>query len=218
MGQQIFGRRISAARRIFQARDNAVDIQNKPLARCGLRQRLFQSYVERFGFSGHGYRRFHIDDTGGLELAMQAKLSDRLQFRVIETLEHLSFPDESFAGCICLSVIEYLDRPYQCLDELARVLEPGGTLIVSVPHTYSPIRLAQALLASILTRSNSSKWHYRLHSNFSTTQQELRKSFARRGLRLRKIVGFDAVLPRFLLSYCPPSLMFAIATKTDSAR
>jgi 2-polyprenyl-3-methyl-5-hydroxy-6-metoxy-1,4-benzoquinol methylase/glycosyltransferase involved in cell wall biosynthesis len=173
--------------------------------------------------SASGFQVMGIDASTSMiqaasELAMQAKLSDRLQFRVIETLEHLSFPDESFAGCICLSVIEYLDRPYQCLDELARVLEPGGTLIVSVPHTYSPIRLAQALLASILTRSNSSKWHYRLHSNFSTTQQELRKSFARRGLRLRKIVGFDAVLPRFLLSYCPPSLMFAIATKTDSAR
>jgi 2-polyprenyl-3-methyl-5-hydroxy-6-metoxy-1,4-benzoquinol methylase/glycosyltransferase involved in cell wall biosynthesis len=149
------------------------------------------------------------------EIAMQDKLSDRLQFQVIETIERLSYPDESFAGCICLSVVEYLDRPYRCLDELARVLEPGGTLILSVPHTYSPVGLAHTLLASTLTRSNSSKWRYRSHSNFSTTQHELRKSFSRRGLRLRKIIGFDAVLPAFLLSYCSPSLMFAIATRTD---
>lgn len=147
------------------------------------------------------------------EIAMEAKLSNPPRFQVVDTVERLSFPDESFSGCVCLSVVEYLDNPYQCLDELARVLAPGGALVVSAPHANSPVRLAQSLATSMMARSKALKWRYRAHSNFETTRRELREVFARRGLTLQKIVGFDAALPPFLRSSLPPSLMFAIAIK-----
>jgi SAM-dependent methyltransferase len=40
----------------------------------------------------------------------------------------------SFACALCTQVLEHLPRPWDALAELSRVLAPGGTLILTVPH------------------------------------------------------------------------------------
>lgn len=150
-----------------------------------------------------------------MECARKAALRVVPTFHVIDNVDRLPFADASFSGCICLSVIEYLDRPFQCLDELTRVLEPGGTLVLSVPHSYSPVRWAQELVAASPSRLYSSKLRYRSLSKFSTTPQALVESLTRRDLSLQKIVGFDVAIPGFLHSWLPPSLIFVIAAKSE---
>ena len=56
----------------------------------------------------------------------------------------LPFADASFAGVICSEVLEHLSDYHGALREMRRVLEPGGTLAVSVPR-YGPERLCWAL-------------------------------------------------------------------------
>jgi len=146
-------------------------------------------------------------------LAEAHDLSDVLRFEVSD-IHRLSFADESFSGCICLSVLEYLDRPMELLDELIRVTKPGGTLIVSVPSAASPVRIAQKLAISIPTGRNLAALKYRSLSKFAMSRRGLMVAFARRGLNLEKIVGFDTIIPVGLLRYCPPSLMYAAALKT----
>ena len=78
--------------------------------------------------------------------AEAAGLTERTEFRKIETLERLDFEDAGFDGVLCSSVLEYLDRPEDALAHLARVLCPGGRLVVSVPNSSSLQRMAQRLM------------------------------------------------------------------------
>ncbi|WP_198022881.1 MULTISPECIES: class I SAM-dependent methyltransferase [unclassified Methylosinus] len=150
-------------------------------------------------------------------LAKRYGLSDLTQFETVADLDRLSYADGYFAGCICLSVIEYLDRPYQCLDELARVIEPGGFLIVSVPHANSPLRFAQRLADRRFRWSGSGAWSYLSVSKFETTPSALDQAFFERGFNVTEMFEFDPLIPAPLLRVFPPSLIFAIAVKNGVA-
>src|SRR6266850_6603365 len=46
----------------------------------------------------------------------------------------LPFSDQSFDYVTCLEGLEHIENPQQAMREFARVLKPGGHLIVSVPN------------------------------------------------------------------------------------
>jgi len=48
----------------------------------------------------------------------------------------LSVSSNSFNVAICLSVIEHLQEPQLALDEMYRILRPGGYLLLSTPWVY----------------------------------------------------------------------------------
>lgn len=50
-----------------------------------------------------------------------------------EDVQAISFPDGSFDYVICDQVIEHIPHPQQAVDELYRVLKPGGWLLLAVP-------------------------------------------------------------------------------------
>ncbi len=50
-----------------------------------------------------------------------------------EDLEALSFPSRSFDVIACNDVLEHVDQPDRAIGELARVMRPGGTLLLTVP-------------------------------------------------------------------------------------
>jgi 2-polyprenyl-3-methyl-5-hydroxy-6-metoxy-1,4-benzoquinol methylase len=64
----------------------------------------------------------------------------QIRFRQIRTIEALPFPPDCFKGILCSSVLEYVSDPDACLEELRRVLQPNGILLVSVPNARSIVR------------------------------------------------------------------------------
>ncbi|MFQ5876384.1 MAG: class I SAM-dependent methyltransferase [Acidobacteriota bacterium] len=72
------------------------------------------------------------------------RLRERLRFRV-EDATRLSFPDASFDVAVSFSAIEHIPaapRRRAAMREMARVLRPGGHMIVTVPNRYSTFLLA----------------------------------------------------------------------------
>lgn len=79
-----------------------------------------------------------------------------------EDLRKLSFDDDTFELVVCFEVIEHFQTPSTVLDELVRVLAPGGLLLISSPnrgvypagnphhfHEFEPDELEQALTSRL---------------------------------------------------------------------
>ncbi|NJN98369.1 MAG: class I SAM-dependent methyltransferase [Anaerolineales bacterium] len=49
---------------------------------------------------------------------------------------HLPFPDASFDTVFTMQTLEHLPDPFQAFHEIARVLQPGGKLILTVPQSW----------------------------------------------------------------------------------
>jgi methionine biosynthesis protein MetW len=57
-----------------------------------------------------------------------------LNVTLIDDGAELGFPDASFDKAVCFEVLEHLFAPHAAAREIARVLKPDGTLIVTVPN------------------------------------------------------------------------------------
>lgn len=77
--------------------------------------------------------------------------------------ESLPLRDGSFSMAICTEVLEHSPRPSRILDEIVRVLEPGGVLIGSVP-SRSPLWKLRRVLSS------RRDWLERAHASFSCAE------------------------------------------------
>jgi ubiquinone/menaquinone biosynthesis C-methylase UbiE len=68
-----------------------------------------------------------------------ANLGDRVHL-VKEELESLGeFEDSFFDGAIMINVLYAVDRPFECLKEVARVMQPGAVLALSTPHSETNV-------------------------------------------------------------------------------
>jgi ubiquinone/menaquinone biosynthesis C-methylase UbiE len=67
----------------------------------------------------------------------------------VGNIEALDLPDESFDQVVVMGVIEYLEQPLKAMQEIGRVLKPGGLALVSVSKRYHTDRIAAPLTAPV---------------------------------------------------------------------
>ncbi len=79
-----------------------------------------------------------------LATARETSLRDGVEAVFVRAnLEELPFPDDTFELVLCVQVVEHLLEPSAGLREIARVLRPGGTVLLSTDNEKN--RITQVL-------------------------------------------------------------------------
>lgn len=89
-----------------------------------------------------GYQAAGVDISPAMIQAAQTRLAEaglNADLRVGH-LAATGFPDQSFDLVACITAIEWVADPAAALTEFARVLKPGGVLVVGILSALSPLR------------------------------------------------------------------------------
>lgn len=98
----------------------------------------------------------HLPDTvgpvtglglNGAELAHNPQLDDVVLFDV-NVGNPLPFEDATFDAVVCTASVQYLVMPLYTFSELARILKPGGPLVVTFSQRHFPSKAVLAWRAS----------------------------------------------------------------------
>jgi SAM-dependent methyltransferase len=79
------------------------------------------------------YKRYYA---GRCEQVVSADYSVRSKIDVRLSATALPFPDASFDVVLFSEVLEHVDEPVRAVKEIARVLKPGGRLLLTVPFNF----------------------------------------------------------------------------------
>lgn len=132
------------------------------------------------------------------EQAKTANYPGRLSFSRVETITRLALNNNSMDGVLCSSVLEYVSDPGICVEEFARVLKPGGWLLVSVPNRQSLVRKIQLAGYRFGVRLGRSWPKFIEHSRHQYTASEFTSLLEMRGFQVEKVSAFGSPLPRWI--------------------
>lgn len=151
--------------------------------------------------AARGLRVVGVDfSNSALSLAAETVVRHGMENRIAlqqEDLTALTFPDGQFTSIVCWGVLMHVPDLAKALNELTRVLAPGGRLVVSVANMYSlqalGIRTARALLgrrhSHIVRTAAGLESHERTAAGNLLTRENdmswLVAEAARQGLRVR---------------------------------
>jgi SAM-dependent methyltransferase len=106
---------IPSGHRILDA--GAGELRNQPI--CAHLDYVSQDFCE-YGGEGNG-------------LGLQTGKWDISKIDIVCDITSIPEPDSSFDAILCTEVLEHVPNPNEALDEFARLLRPGGTLILTAP-------------------------------------------------------------------------------------
>lgn len=94
----------------------------------------------------------------------------------------LPFEDESFDAATCCVSIDYLVRPVEVLTEVARVLKPGGLVVLTFSNRCFPTKAIRGwLMTDDRGRVNLVRDYLRRAGAFGPSTAQLRTPLAHRG-------------------------------------
>ncbi|MGM0588345.1 MAG: class I SAM-dependent methyltransferase [Bacteroidota bacterium] len=97
-------------------------------AGCG-EQRL-KKYCDHLTYVAMDFAEY---DGKGDGSGLQTGSFDQSNLDIVADITDVPEPDDSFDAILCVEVIEHVHNPVKALEELARLLKPGGTLIITAP-------------------------------------------------------------------------------------
>lgn len=120
--------------------------------------------------------------------AARARENARGRLRLVQAdIRELPFSDDSFDLLYTIGTIEHIDEYQRAVDEVARVLRPGGRAVVGVPHKWDVfLRPVMVQLLELV-----GKYAYAPEKSFSAG--ELRRVVEAAGLRVRERTGILAI-------------------------
>jgi len=149
-----------------------------------------------------------IDKSAGMLELARRRLGDEADLQVADLASPLPFPDDTFDDVTASLVLHYLQDWAPALNELRRVLKPGGRLIASVDHpfvTFLAHREAGREPDYFATYNHTDEWtvdgQTALFSFWHRPLHAITEAFTAAGFRLVVISEppFDPDTPRELL-------------------
>ena len=149
--------------------------------------------------------------------ARDSNHSDRLSFVRINTIARLALDDNLLDGILCSSVLEYVPDPAACLNEFARVLKPGGLLVVSIPNRGSVARKMQMACHQIGNLLGQTWCGFLDYSRHQYSRNEFEEKLIEAGFLDQTLMPFGGPLPELAQRsrHWAPLLMF-VAQKFTS--
>jgi SAM-dependent methyltransferase len=116
---------------------------------CGAGRHAFESFRRGARVVAFDYSAAELKDVAGLFAAMReageaGTAPDSMASPTNGDALALPFPDDTFDHVIASEVLEHVSDDQQALDEVVRVLKPGGTLAATVP-AWLPEQICWAL-------------------------------------------------------------------------
>jgi ubiquinone/menaquinone biosynthesis C-methylase UbiE len=121
-------------------------------------------------------------DISASQIADNSRAFPRIKFVQHDVAEPFPFPDNSFEVVWCSEVLEHLFNPVFAVEEMHRILRPGGRLLVTVPYHG---RFKDVLIALF-------KWDV----HFSPTNPHIRFYTTKTLSRMVEDAGFRSVRTR----------------------
>jgi ubiquinone/menaquinone biosynthesis C-methylase UbiE len=164
----------SAAARLKFVRETVKSINEDQLSfadlGCGAGMMLCEVLTMKPGWRGHGFDISPAAIRYAQDLSRHKGVAERASFRTGD-IARLPFETESLDLLIASEVIEHMQEPAQAIRELARVLRPGGRLILTMPleshtpahaHTLDQPDDFRSLCesAGLSVQTLKSKWHF----------------------------------------------------------
>jgi len=143
-------------------------------------------------------REIASQDVPSRDVSSEGEPGQQLRFELIATIARLPLADRSLEGILCSSVLEYVSDPAACLGEFARVLRPGGLLVVSVANRGSLVRRAQVGIHRLAPLLGQSWCAFLDYSRNDYTASSFCTLLNQHGFAVSKIIPFGSPIPHWL--------------------
>lgn len=158
----------------------------------------------------------HCAHTIGLDISKEHLLvakgtvSSRVEL-VQASAESLPFKDSAFDAVICIETLEHISEHQRAVEEISRVLRPGGRVVVTMPNKLCPFQYhltsekGERLGLSPLRRLRflSERKRGVIQTAHEFTLGEARELLARNGLRVERVHFLMPLFESMMQDYPP---------------
>lgn len=92
-----------------------------------------RQYCEHLEYVSQDFCQYEGAQSDAPDEGLQSKNWDTSRIDLISDITAIPAPDASFDAILCSEVLEHVPEPTHALDEFARLLKPGGKLILTAP-------------------------------------------------------------------------------------
>jgi ubiquinone/menaquinone biosynthesis C-methylase UbiE len=164
--------------------------------------------------------RYHFDETQrprlivGVDVTSEPRTNANIDAAARADLGALPFHDETFDIAISSHVAEHLTQPERVFAELARVIKPGGRLLILTPNRWHYVTVSSALLPHSFHLKFNQWRGVDAHDIFPTTYRantagRLRSLYANAGFEVERVEQFETE-PEYL-AFSLPSYAAGVA-------
>jgi ubiquinone/menaquinone biosynthesis C-methylase UbiE len=97
---------------------------------AGAGQRQFKRFCGHLEYVAQDFAQY---DGRGDGLGLQTGAWDQAGLDIVSDIASIPEPDQSFDAIMCTEVFEHIPHPVDALKEFARLLRPGGALLITAP-------------------------------------------------------------------------------------